>query len=106
MQEHERFHKEISRELYSTALLGALVKDSADQDQNALLLGSLGWHDSRPSSEGRSLTQWMTTVVPCSLMVLFVDALVEETRARTDVQWQMMGFKISIRSCCAARTVR
>ena len=46
---------------------------------------------SRPSSERRSLTQWVTTVVPCSLMVLFVEALVEETRARTDVQWQMMG---------------
>ena len=46
---------------------------------------------SRESSERRSLTPWVTTVIPFSLMVVFVDALVEETRASTEEQWQMMG---------------
>ena len=42
MQGHHRFHKEIACGLYSTVLLVALVKDSADHDQSALLLGSFG----------------------------------------------------------------
>eukprot|EP00973_Karenia_brevis_P092146 12411003-Karenia_brevis.AAC.1 len=45
MQEHHRFHEEIACRLYSTALLVALVKDSADHDQSALLFGSPGWRE-------------------------------------------------------------